>query len=352
MTTAKNSVYLMLTVLAITSLGLSAAYAEQSTIEVPFDSKGLGCTYDVEKITYTCTWQGAGEFIPTDPGDSTPITQDTFEAEEQTPQEQITPEVIAAPIVKEKLTDTQVKIMALEKKIEAGKISPADVKLYDLLVQLQKVCELGIEHGALIQKYAAFEIPDEVDPRTVYSNFDLSQNVNLGYIEKKIQECELWDKYRVDVLGQRYLDIEVDDSTSQKHHAAMVSTLKQYPQDAPLTEDDLDAEEQTSIQYICGESYFDDNFKRSVGCTFEKAPIVGFADRVNPLDQNPAYVNAQEYYKSDGQYVDLDSLKRNEVTKSRAMSAQAFGEQHDLTDEELAILLNMIQPVEDYNETP
>ena len=66
----------------------------------------------------------------------------------------------------------------------------------------------------------------------------------------------------------------------------------------------------------------------------EKAPI-DTTDRANPLDENTVYVKYKEYYKDGGQRVDLESLKKHEETKSRAVSAQAFAEQHGIDIDEL-----------------
>ena len=48
----------MVTLLAI---GVTFAYAETSTVEVPFDSHGQSCWYDEMSVEYHCTWQGVVE---------------------------------------------------------------------------------------------------------------------------------------------------------------------------------------------------------------------------------------------------------------------------------------------------
>ena len=47
-----------LAMVALLTIGVTFAYAETSTVEVPFDSHGQSCWYDEISIEYHCTWQG------------------------------------------------------------------------------------------------------------------------------------------------------------------------------------------------------------------------------------------------------------------------------------------------------
>ena len=46
---------------AILMVSFPLAYAETSTVEVPFDSHGQSCWFDELAIEYHCTWQGIQE---------------------------------------------------------------------------------------------------------------------------------------------------------------------------------------------------------------------------------------------------------------------------------------------------
>ena len=326
----------VLVIIALCSVALyltgAQVYAERSTVEVPFAFHGNSCTFDELNVVYTCTWQGSSETV----------TSEVKRADGIVPNEQILEESkIAheeAKAQQEKENEpnpTEKLIIHLKEEIVNGTISSADLILYELLVDLQTSCELGIEHGALIQQYNQFELPTS-DPRTAYKAIDFSKNVKLGNIIKKIEECTAWDKYRVDVLGQRYLDIEVDDSTSQQHHRQMVTDKGTYPSDKLTVQSFIDSQTQAQ-DYICKASFYDAQFKKERGCENaqeDKYPAI--VD--NSFKTNPAY-RAYTEYMSAGT-VDVESLKKQEVKKALQQSLASFAIQHGI---DLADLKNLVQ---------
>lgn len=309
---------------------LGTVYAERSTVEVPFDYHGHGCTFDQDKVIYTCHWEGSSETVTkqglNDAGIIPPeqIIKESKEAHEE------------AETEKEKASRTpqEAFLDSLQVKSDKGTISSADAELLRLLKEMEDSCQLGIEHGALIQGYAEFELPT-VDPRTDYKAIDYSKNIQLGNIIKKIEECQAWDDYRVTHLGQRYLDIEVDDSTSQGYHA---DVTEQKPQPThSLTSDDIENAEKQANNSICRASFYDAQFKKQAGC--ENTPAEKYPAIVNKgLDLNPAY-KAYKQYMSTG-HVDTQSLKKEQVSKYRQESLESFAQLHGI---DIADLKNLVQ---------
>jgi hypothetical protein len=328
---------LVIIALCSVALYLTAAqvYAERSTVEVPFAFHGNSCTFDELNVVYTCTWQGSSETVTsewkTSDGVIPPeqLAKESKEAHEEA--------VVVAEKEEEKLNPTQKLIAQLKEDIKSETISSADLILYELLVDLQTSCELGIEHGALIQQYNQFELPTS-DPRTAYKAIDFSKNVKLGNIIKKIEECKGWDKYRVDVLGQRYLDIEVDDSTSQINHSNNRIALNTTPQPTQkLTDQSFLDSKQQAEDYICRASFYDAQYKKEQGCSNvaveQYEPII---DRT--ISSSIPMRNYVEYMSAGT--VDVETLKKTEVIRAQQQSLETFALLHGI---DLADLKNLVQ---------
>ena len=325
----------VLAIIALCSVALfmtaAQVYAERSTVEVPFAFHGNSCTFDELNVIYTCTWEGSSETVTSEWKTSDGVIPPEQLAEESKEAH----EEAVAKEEKEELTPTERKIASLKEEIVAGTISSADVILYDLLVDLKDSCELGIEHGRLIQGYNQFELPVN-DPRTQYKAINFKTNWQLAQIIMKIEECKAWDNYRVDVLGQRYLDIELDDSTSQKTHRQMVTDKGTYPSDKLTDQSFIDAQQKANDS-ICIASFYDAQFKKERGCENtqeDKYPAI----EDNSIKTNPSY-RAYVEYMSAGT-VDLETLKKHEVKKALQQSLESFAIQHGI---DIADLKNLVQ---------
>jgi len=335
----------IIAVLAILSIATIPAYAELYEDTVRFDLfnnstvSGSGCAFieDEDGFYYNCQW-----FIETT--NSTTFIDElkkSFEETIEEIEEEQGHDIGFEDIVETKLTPTELLIKRLNEEKDLGKISTADKELLRLLEATTKACEIGIEHGERIQSYGIFELPTK-DPRLDTAT-DLKTNYQLGNIIKKFEECSAWNEYRFSHLGQQYLDIEVDDSTSQKHHRAMVQSLETYPVPR-LSEHDFAETDKQAKEWICSASFYDRNFKDQAGC-FDDV-VIEDRNLPNPLDRNPAYTAYKEYMNTG--FVSLETLKKQEVEKANAQSLSSFAQQHGI---DIADLQNLIQSVEEYNES-
>ena len=333
-----------LAILAILSIALIPAYAESYEDTVKFDLfnnstvDNRGCFFSEtdDGLTYNCQWNintlNATKFFEEA---ETAFEEYVDKVEEENPN------IVFEDTVETKLTQTERLIEKLNEDKDRGNISTADKELLRLLQATQRACELGIEHGERLQQYANFALPD-TDPR-IETATDFTTNWELGNIVKKFEECEAWNEYRVNVLGQQYLDMDVDDSTSQKTHRQMVQSLETFPVPR-LDEHDFVKAEQQAQEWICSASYYDRFFKAEQGC-FDEV-VLEERNISNPLDRNSSYTAYKEYLSTG--HVDLDSLKKQEVDKANAQSLQSFALQHGI---DIAALKNLVNPVDEYNES-
>ena len=220
-----------LAILAILSIAIIPAYAESYEDTVRFDLfnnstvDNRGCFFkqtEADGLTYNCQWNintfNATKFFEE--------AETAFEEYVDKVKEE-NPKIVFEDTVETKLTPTEILIEKLNRDKDRGNISTADTELLRLLEATQIACEIGIEHGERLQKYGNFALPD-IDPR-IETATDFTTNWELGNIVKKFEECEAWNEYRFNVLGQQYLDMDVDDSTSQKTHREMVQSLETFP---------------------------------------------------------------------------------------------------------------------------
>ena len=124
-----------------------------------------------------------------------------------------------------------------------------------------------------------------------------------------------------------------------KNHKQMLET---YPVPR-LSEHDFAETDKQAQDWICNASYYDRFFKAQAGC-FDNIELEE-RNIPNPLDRNPAYTAYKEYMGTG--YVDLETLKKQEVDKANAQSLSSFAQQHGI---DIADLQNLIQSVDEYNE--
>ena len=168
------------------------AYAERSTIEVPFDYTGVSCTFNTDVATYVCIWQGSTETITqkgiNDAGEIPPATilEESKEAHEVAVEEKLEIEQ----------TEAERLIEQLEDKIDRGRASDADRELYRLLKEVQEKCYFGIEEGRLIQQFQSFDLPDAIVDSNPQTNLSYRTNAALGKIVKLLEACRAWEEYK------------------------------------------------------------------------------------------------------------------------------------------------------------
>ena len=129
-----------LAIVALLAIGVTFAYAEESTVQVPFDYHGQSCWLESESL-YQCTWEGHIE----------PLTAEDLEQFKHALSEEVYQEELAKleakkPVVIElpKLTPTEKQIQILGDRLNKGIADVDDSVLYHLLTQLD-TCQQGMD---------------------------------------------------------------------------------------------------------------------------------------------------------------------------------------------------------------
>jgi len=182
---------------------LSYAYAEEVTVNVPFEYTADTCFYSYEAknnlFAFDCQWT------------MTPTDEQIVDIAKSDPE--LIPEATVDAIIEKHLvidepqkplTMNEKKIIELEEKLaEEGKLVSHEDQLLRALLSYQDKCELGTEQGAPIQNYELFTIAT-YEP---YTHTDLGTQYILKQIELAIQECKSQQILKTKILGEQYLHI-------------------------------------------------------------------------------------------------------------------------------------------------
>ena len=114
------------------------AYAEESVVQVPFQSHGQSCTFDEIAIEYQCVWQGIRDvFTIEDLKEFKAVLSNEIYDQELA---RLTEEALAEIAVEqEKLTPLELKIQKLGDKLDRGVANTDDSVLYHLLKQFLSI---------------------------------------------------------------------------------------------------------------------------------------------------------------------------------------------------------------------
>lgn len=273
-----NRITAILLVMAVGTIGF--AYAEKSTVDVPFDYHGQSCTFDAESLTYTCVWEGSRDAI---------TLEELEEFKDVLPQEEyeqavedVTPEPVE--VVKETPpTYEERMIERIEDKIEKGKETRADRDILEALKNLNE-CQRGLGNSAPVQTQGSWEAP-LLKPDTFGESFDYTKNYLLGKVVKAYEECMAQYKLEIKVLGSQYGNIVVDGDF-QPYHADMRTTDYNYPY----------VPEQHNMQpALCKALQHHGNAQYDYGCLVKPSGQYNVITYTNPIyDSYAKYVNGDE----------------------------------------------------------
>ena len=244
-----------LALVALLTVGVTFAYAETSTVEVPFDSHGQSCWYDEIAIEYHCTWQGVVEtFTIEDLKEFKDlISNERYDQEIERLNQQALAEIA---IEQAKLSPNEQIIEKIEQKLDRGIATASDSVLMNLLKELN-TCKQGMDdRTSAIQSEREFEI----------SEFNLWQVNNvkydgaLGKIVMAIEECEAQEVVYALSIGYENMLTGEDDyqfSLQDKY----TSDIQAIPFD-DFTSTTLNI----NLQAICNDRQHHDEYKKQLGC--------------------------------------------------------------------------------------
>ena len=252
-----NNTILALVVIILIAVGTTAyAYAEESTVQVPFISHGQSCTFDEIAVEYHCVWQGVRDvFTIEDLKEFKSIlSEQTYDRELA----RLTEEALAEiAIEQEKLTPLELKIQKLGDKLDRGVADTEDSVLYHLLKQLD-TCTQGMDKTT-----AVFQSPREI----TMSSFDkwtynhIEYKGEIGYIVKAIEECRAQTTL-LSVVGAGYQNMLTGDDDYQ------FSLQDKFTSDIQAVNYDslLATSNAVNSSLICDSNQHSQQYKEQFGC--------------------------------------------------------------------------------------
>ena len=257
---------------------LPVAFAEEVTVQVPFESHGMSCVLD--DLVYTCTWQGERDVLTLEELEE--FKDVLTEEEYEQAVEDLTPEPVE--VVKETPpTYEERMIEKIEDKIEDGKETRADRDVLEALKNLNE-CRRGLGNSAPVQTEGSWEAP-LLKPDTYGESFDYTKNHLLGKVVKAYEECMAQHKLEVKVLGSQYGNIVVHGDF-QPYHADMRTTDYNYPY----------VPEQHNMQpALCKALQHHGNAQYDYGCLVKPSGQYNVITYTNPIyDAYAKYVNGDD----------------------------------------------------------
>ena len=244
-----KTIIAVLAALFITGAGI--AYAEESTIQVPFDYHGLSCWLESE-TTYQCTWQGEIE----------PMTIEELESFKDSISTEVYEEELArltAPIVIEvtpELTKDEKTILKLESKLVKGTMITQDAVLLQMLRTLDE-CQQGLGNSSAIQEERTFVISE-------WNHWEVT-NVQvvgqLGELVMAIEECKAQHTLENQTLTVMYKHFEDANRAGNFNHLEALEGVSAIPF-AQYTKSDRTVD----IGVICNSHAYPQQYKTLMGC--------------------------------------------------------------------------------------
>jgi hypothetical protein len=195
---------------ALITIGMTGAvYAETATVEVPFDSHGMSCSYDSLTVEFHCTWQGMNEVgsIEDLQAYKDLLDETIYNEELRKLEAQALAEIEAE---KAKLTPNEKTIQKIEEKLAMG-IATATESVYMNLLKELNTCKQGMDRQtAPIQEAREFEISEFNQWKVNNVKYD----GHLGDIVLAIEECRAQHKL-LKVVGDGYVGMPTGDEDYQ-----------------------------------------------------------------------------------------------------------------------------------------
>jgi hypothetical protein len=245
-------VLLMLVSVALTTY----AYAETSTVEVPFDFHGQSCYFDEIAVEYHCTWQGIvqermtiEELESFKDGINDRLIDDAIAELEAEALEEIAIEQAI-------LTPNEKLIQSLQAKYDRGEASKDDIVLLRMLEQLD-MCYQGLGRSAPIQGEREFEISLSKDWKFNSVGYDNK----IGQLVRAIEECRGQYIMETQTLSAYYDNIVSGENDITYDHRAYFGEIQALPFDKfRATSTDIDR------SAICENNQFSIEHRQQFGC--------------------------------------------------------------------------------------
>jgi hypothetical protein len=289
-----------LAIVALLAIGVTFAYAEESTVQVPFDYHGQSCWLE-SATTYQCVWEGVVE----------PFSLEDLEryadilTEEQYAEEYAKLTAVPEPeVVVDDRTPEEKLIEKLQKKLFKGEAEATEATHLRLLKQLDE-CQRGLGNSAAIQDRTSFVISEFEHGK--YNNIEIRGQV--GDLLQAIQECKAQQTLEYYVLSEEYKNkANGADDVFYDHYGAwkgiQALDYELYTKNS----------ERLDLRPICDSWLYADTHKVQMGC--ENVYEYEGKTNVNPKGYITYYSQAnteyQQYLNENSRYATTDDKRIQE----------------------------------------
>jgi len=287
---------------ALLAIGVTFAYAEESTVQVPFDYHGQSCWLETA-TTYQCVWEGEVD----------PFSLEDLEfykhvlTEEQYAEEYA--KLTAVPEVVEFVDDRTPEeklIEKLESKLYGGEATATEATHLRLLKQLDE-CQRGLGNSAAIQDRTSFVISEFEHGK--YNNIEIRGQV--GDLLQAIQECQAQNTLEYYVLSEA-------DGNFARADALDIGNIDHYGAWQGIQALDFELYTKNSdrldLRSICNSWLYADTHKVQMGC--EDVYEYEGKTNVNPKGYITYYSQAnteyQKYLNENSRYATTEDKKIQE----------------------------------------
>jgi len=289
-----------LAIVALLAIGVTFAYAEESTVQVPFDYHGQSCWLE-SATTYQCVWEGEVE----------PFSLEDLEkyahilTEEQYAEEYAKLTAVPEPeVVVDDRTPEEKLIEKLQKKLFKGEADATEATHLRLLKQLDE-CQRGLGNSAAIQERTSFVISEFEHGK--YNNIEIRGQV--GDLLRAIQECQAQQTLEYYVLSDEYKNkANGADDVFYDHYGAwkgiQALDYELYTKNS----------ERLDLRPICNSWLYADTHKVQMGC--ENVYEYEGKTNINPKGYITYYSQAnteyQQYLNENSRYATTEDKRIQE----------------------------------------
>ena len=240
---------------ALLVIGVTFAYAETSTVEVPFKSHGQSCTFNELAIEYQCTWQGIRDKFTVEDLEQykSVLSKELYDKEIQRLNEEALAEIA---IEKAKLSPNELTIQAIEDKLDRGIATASESVLMNLLKQLD-TCKQGMDTNTAPFQ-GAREVTKSSWDKWTYNNVQYTGQV--GEIVLAIEECRAQVHMFKAGVGYQNFPTGVDDYQFSLQDK-FTSDIQAIPY-SQWTETNSDI----NSSLICDSNQHSQQYKQQFGC--------------------------------------------------------------------------------------
>jgi hypothetical protein len=290
-----------LAIVALLAIGVTFAYAEESTVQVPFDYHGQSCWLE-SATTYQCVWEGV--IVPFS-------IEDLEQYHDVLTPEQYAEELAKLTAVPEpepviELTPEEKVIQDLQKKLFKGEATSTEATHLRLLKQLDE-CQRGLGNSAAIQDRTSFVISEFEYGK--YNNIEIKGQV--GDLLMAIQECQAQNTLEYYVLSEA-------DGNFARADALDIGNFDQLAAWQGIQAIDFELYTKNSdrldLRSICNSWLYADTHKVQMGC--ENVYEYEGKTNVNPKGYITYYSQAnteyQQYLMENNRYATVEDKRIQE----------------------------------------